>query len=252
MRIIKPAMSACPPAFIMALSIRLGRSSGFSLIFFFPSFFVFFFWCAAFTVQHSGHEMIWSWQKASQQKVAKKSCIKYAQKGQSGCTCGGHMPHMAVSQSMEKKYKIKQGEARRGEARQELRLLLFRIVAALGPLGRQRLSSSWYGITSWPVAADKRLSLVARQPRHYSSCLTHVQPFAAICTRKTKEFFFFFVFVAPAEVIMKQLGVSARWWGGEHTCGSQAWIYPTCICMGYAKVSLVSQSSQDFLLNILN
>lgn len=104
--------------------------------------------------------------------------------------------HAAYGRQPEhgKKYKIKQGEARRGEARQELRLLLFRIVAALGPLGRQRLSSSWYGITSWPVAADKRLSLVARQPRHYSSCLTHVQPFAAICTRKTKEFFFFLCF----------------------------------------------------------
>lgn len=188
--------------------------------------------------------------------IATKGCKEKLHKICTKRTVWMHMwrTHAAYGRQPEhgKKYKIKQGEARRGEARQELRLLLFRIVAALGPLGRQRLSSSWYGITSWPVAADKRLSLVARQPRHYSSCLTHVQPFAAICTRKTKEFFFFFVFVAPAEVIMKQLGVSARWWGGEHTCGSQAWIYPTCICMGYAKVSLVSQSSQDFLLNILN
>lgn len=93
------------------------------------------------------------------------------------------------------------------------------IFATHGPsTKRQRLSSSWYGITIWPVAADRPMSLVARKkketPSLSSRTCNHLQQFAPHEKQAAFQLLFFFVhsvLFAPAQVIIKQWAQVAVW-----------------------------------------
>jgi len=132
-----------------------------------------------------------------QQKNQKKKLHKICRKKldcQDAHVAHGHMPHMEDP-------KIKQSQIKRLLSfRKRTRIRIVVVVVVVVAFGR-RLSSSWYGITTWPTTADRHMSLVGvhATPRSALSWIQYQYPeFAAICTRKTSTIF------AHVGVIKKQ------------------------------------------------